>query len=74
MSDPLKHHSRYITDGPDRAPAGPMLKAVGFTNEDLARPLVGVAYSWIEVMPYAQCARPGRARQGRYSRRLRDAD
>ena len=34
-----------------------MLKAVGFTNEDLARPLVGVAHSWIEVMPSMLYAR-----------------
>ncbi len=57
MTDSLKHHSRYITDGPDRAPARAMLKAVGFTNEDLARPLVGVAHSWIEVMPCTLNAR-----------------
>ncbi len=57
MTDPLKHHSRYITDGPDRAPARAMLKAVGFTNDDLARPLVGVAHSWIEVMPCTLSAR-----------------
>jgi dihydroxy-acid dehydratase len=57
MSDPLKHQSRYITDGPDRAPARAMLKAVGFTNEALARPLVGVAHSWIEVMPCTLNAR-----------------
>src|SRR5437763_13867909 len=57
MTDSLKHHSRYLTDGPDRAPARAMLKAVGFTNEDLARPLVGVAHSWIEVMPCTLNAR-----------------
>src|SRR6266851_4537566 len=57
MTDSLKHLSRYITDGPDRAPARAMLKAVGFTNEDLARPLVGVAHSWIEVMPCTLNAR-----------------
>lgn len=57
MTDPLKHHSHYITDGPDRAPARAMLKAVGFTNADLARPLVGVAHSWIEVMPCTLSAR-----------------
>jgi dihydroxy-acid dehydratase len=57
MTDPLKHHSHYITDGPDRAPARAMLKAVGFTNEDLARPLVGVAHCWIEVMPCTLNAR-----------------
>ena len=50
-SDPAKRHSRFITDGPDRAPARAMLKAVGFTDEDLARPLVGVATTWIETMP-----------------------
>lgn len=49
-SDP-KHKSRFITEGPGRAPARAMLKAVGFTDEDLARPLVGVANTWIEVMP-----------------------
>jgi dihydroxy-acid dehydratase len=47
----LKHKSRAITDGPGRAPARAMLKAVGFTDEDLSRPLVGVANTWIEVMP-----------------------
>ena len=57
MPDSFKHLSRYITDGPDRAPARAMLKAVGFTNEDLARPLVGVAHSWIEVMPCTLNAR-----------------
>ena len=46
-----KHKSHDLTDGPGRAPARAMLKAVGFTNDDLARPLVGVANTWIEVMP-----------------------
>jgi len=46
-----KHKSHDITDGPGRAPARAMLKAVGFTDDDLARPLVGVANTWIEVMP-----------------------
>src|SRR3977135_2955555 len=50
MSDP-KHKSHDITDGPGRAPARAMLKAVGFTDSDLARPLVGVANTWIEIMP-----------------------
>lgn len=49
-SDP-KHKSHEITDGPERAPARAMLKAVGFSDEDLSRPLVGVANTWIEVMP-----------------------
>ncbi len=50
-SDPAKRHSATITDGPDRAGARSMLKAVGFTDEDLARPLIGVATTWIETMP-----------------------
>ncbi len=47
----LKHQSSALTEGPDRAPARAMLKAVGFTDYDLSRPLVGVANTWIEVMP-----------------------
>jgi dihydroxy-acid dehydratase len=47
----LKHKSHDLTDGPGRAPARAMLKAVGFTDEDLSRPLIGVANTWIEVMP-----------------------
>ena len=50
-SDPAKRHSAALTDGVDRAPARAMLKAVGFTDEDLAKPLVGVATTWIETMP-----------------------
>jgi dihydroxy-acid dehydratase len=50
-SDPAKRHSATLTDGPDRAGARGMLKAIGFTDDDLARPLVGVATSWIETMP-----------------------
>ena len=51
MAEFLKHKSAALTDGPNRAPARAMLKAVGFTDEDLTRPLVGVANTWIEVMP-----------------------
>ncbi|HMO00209.1 MAG TPA: dihydroxy-acid dehydratase [Miltoncostaeaceae bacterium] len=50
-SDPAKRHSAAITDGPDRAPARAMLKGTGFTDEDLAKPLIGVATTWIETMP-----------------------
>jgi len=50
-TDPAKRISAALTDGPDRAPARSMLKAVGFTDEDLARPIVGVATTWIETMP-----------------------
>jgi dihydroxy-acid dehydratase len=50
-SDPAKRHSAALTDGPDRAPARAMLKGTGFTDDDLAKPLVGVATTWIETMP-----------------------
>src|SRR3954447_5062962 len=50
-SDPAKRHSAALTDGPDRAGARAMLKATGFTDEDLAKPLVGVCTTWIETMP-----------------------
>jgi dihydroxy-acid dehydratase len=50
-TDPAKRRSAALTDGWERAPARAMLKAVGFTDEDLAKPLVGVATTWIETMP-----------------------
>jgi dihydroxy-acid dehydratase len=46
-----KHISRGITEGRDRAGARSMFKAVGFTDADLSRPLIGVANTWIETMP-----------------------
>ncbi len=51
MAENLKPRSRAITDGPDRAPSRAMLKAVGFSDEDLSRPIVGVANTWIEIGP-----------------------
>jgi dihydroxy-acid dehydratase len=51
VTDPAKRTSSALTDGADRAPARAMLKAVGFTDEDLARPIIGVATTWIETMP-----------------------
>ncbi|HWM14209.1 MAG TPA: dihydroxy-acid dehydratase [Gaiellaceae bacterium] len=50
-SDPAKRRSAALTDGPARAPARAMLKGIGFSDDDLARPLVGVATTWIETMP-----------------------
>jgi len=46
-----KHCSHIITDGRDRAGARAMLKAIGFTDADLAKPIVGIANTWIETMP-----------------------
>src|SRR5215472_15234380 len=47
----LKHRSRSITEGNSRAGARSMFKAIGFTDADLSKPLVGVANTWIEAMP-----------------------
>ncbi len=47
----LKWNSGTITSGRDRAGARAMFKAIGFTDEDLAKPLVGIAHTWIETMP-----------------------
>ena len=51
MAENLKPRSGVITDGPDRAPTRAMLKAAGFTDEDLRRPIIGVANTWIEIGP-----------------------
>ena len=48
--DPRKH-SRVLLEGPDRAAARAMMKAVGFGDEDLSRPQIGVAHCWIGTMP-----------------------
>ena len=48
---PAKRRSAELTDGVDRAPARAMLKGAGLTDADLAKPLVGVATTWIETMP-----------------------
>jgi len=50
-TDPAKRVSAELTEGPDRAGARAMLKGTGFTDEDLAKPIVGVATTWIETMP-----------------------
>src|SRR5881296_3320068 len=46
-----RHQSRTLLDGADRAAARSYFKAIGFSDEDLKRPLVGVAHCWIEVTP-----------------------
>jgi dihydroxy-acid dehydratase len=47
----VKHRSRALFEGPDRAAARAFLKGVGYDEEALSRPLVGVANTWIETMP-----------------------
>jgi dihydroxy-acid dehydratase len=51
VSDPAKHRSARLTDGPDRAPARSYLKSIGFSDEDLTKPIIGIATEWIETMP-----------------------
>jgi dihydroxy-acid dehydratase len=47
----VSDQSNPLTTGPHRAPARAMLKAVGFTDADLKKPLIGVANTWIEIGP-----------------------
>jgi dihydroxy-acid dehydratase len=47
----VRHRSRTLTEGPERAAARAYLHGIGYSAEDLAKPIVGVAHSWIETMP-----------------------
>jgi dihydroxy-acid dehydratase len=47
----MKLNSYTITQGKDRAPARAMLKAIGLTDEDMKKPLIGIANTWIGTMP-----------------------
>lgn len=47
----IRHRSRIVLEGTDRAGARAFFKAIGFTDEDLQRPLIGVSHCWIEVTP-----------------------
>ena len=51
MAESLKHNSKTLTEGPDRAPARAMLRAVGLVDEDFNKPLIAVANTWSEVTP-----------------------
>ena len=51
MAFDARHKSRALLDGADRAAARSYFRAVGFTDEDLSRPLIGVAHCWIELTP-----------------------
>ncbi len=46
-----RHKSRLLLDGADRAAARTYFKAIGFTDDDLHKPLIGVAHCWIEITP-----------------------
>ena len=47
----MKPRSGLVTDGMERAPARGMLRAVGFKDEDFAKPQIGIASSWNEITP-----------------------
>jgi dihydroxy-acid dehydratase len=51
VSFDTRHKSRALTEGPERAAARAYLHGIGYSAEDLAKPIVGVAHSWIETMP-----------------------
>ncbi len=51
MTYDARQHSRVMLDGPDRAPARSYFKSIGLTGDDLKKPLVMVAHSWIGTMP-----------------------
>ncbi|HEY6958253.1 MAG TPA: dihydroxy-acid dehydratase [Candidatus Limnocylindria bacterium] len=51
MNTDVRARSRVMIDGPDRAPARAMMRAVGYGDDDFRRPLVGVAHSWMGIMP-----------------------
>jgi dihydroxy-acid dehydratase len=51
VSPDTRSHSRVILDGPERAPARAYLKGIGYDEESLRRPIVGIANTWTETMP-----------------------
>src|ERR671928_1083471 len=65
-----KHRSRALTEGPSRAAARAYLKGIGFDDEALAKPIIGVASTWIETMP---CNFHLRALSARVKDGIRDA-
>jgi dihydroxy-acid dehydratase len=51
MSTAPRPRSHVMIDGPNRAPARAMMRGAGYTDAEITRPLIGVAHSWIEIMP-----------------------
>ena len=71
MAGDKRRSSAAITEGASRAPARAMLKAVGFTDDELRRPIIGVANTWIEIGPcnyhlrhLAECVKQGIRKAG----------
>ena len=51
MSEASRRNSHVMIDGANRAPARAMMRGAGYTDADFTKPLIGVAHSWIEIMP-----------------------
>src|SRR5580700_1780026 len=51
QDDKRRSRSAVLIDGPERAAARAMFKAIGLTDEDLRKPIVGIANTWTETMP-----------------------
>jgi dihydroxy-acid dehydratase len=51
MAYDVKANSSILLAGRDRAPARSFYKAIGFTDEDLQKPIIGIANTWTETMP-----------------------
>ncbi len=51
MAFDVRHRSRLLIDGRDRAPARSFFKSIGFDDEALSKPIIGIANTWIETMP-----------------------
>src|SRR3954465_5217887 len=66
----LKHRSRALTEGPSRAPARAQLKGIGYDDEALSKPIIGVASTGIETIP---CTFPLRALQPKVKEGIRPA-
>src|SRR6478752_2506283 len=66
----LKHRSRALTEGPSRAAARAQLKGIGFDDEALSKPIIGVASTWTETMP---CNYQMRAQAAKVKEGIRDA-
>jgi dihydroxy-acid dehydratase len=66
----LKHRSRALTEGPERAAARAYLKGIGYDDEALSKPLIAVANTWIETMP---CNFHLRALAAKVKQGIRDA-
>ena len=50
MADRKRRNSAVMLEGPSRAPARAYLRALGFSPDDLRKPIIGVGHCWIETM------------------------